>query len=301
MFNMSRRELFEEKNLKRMIYIFSITLVLSIISFVLLFVMYNRKLKENSKNSLLELGNLDAIVSNEDLEEASYSSDKTVNNTVQESNTTNIENKTSDNSNKNKKNTEQKKNNVSKTPVQAVVEEKKEDLQDNINIENVEKEKESEVTEETNIIENTQVNSSEISKELSFIAPVSGDIIKDFAMDTLIYSNTLEEWTTHSGIDIKANKTSIVVASEEGTVESIKNDPRYGLTIVIAHENGFKTIYSNLLTTEFVSEGKKVEKGETIATVGETASFEISDEAHLHFEMYKDGEVVNPTIYLKEN
>ena len=120
MFNMSRRELFEEKNLKRMIYIFSITLVLSIISFVLIFVMYNRKLKENSKNSLLELGNLDAIVSNEDLEEASYSSDKTVNNTVQESNTTNIENKTSDNSNKNKKNTEQKKNNVSKTPVQAV-------------------------------------------------------------------------------------------------------------------------------------------------------------------------------------
>ena len=118
-------------------------------------------------------------------------------------------------------------------------------------------------------------------------------------MDTLIYSNTLEEWTTHSGIDIKANKTSIVVASESGTVESIKNDPRYGLTIVIAHENGFKTIYSNLLTTEFVSEGKKVEKGETIATIGETASFEIADDTHLHFEMYKDGITVNPTIYFK--
>lgn len=89
------------------------------------------------------------------------------------------------------------------------------------------------------------------------------------------------------------------MAAETGTVESIKNDPRYGLTITISHEDGFKTIYSNLLTTEFVSEGDTVEKGETIATVGETASFEIADESHLHFEMYKDGEIVNPTIYLK--
>ena len=42
-----------------------------------------------------------------------------------------------------------------------------------------------------------------------------------------------------------------------------------------------------------------VEKGQTIATVGETASFEVADESHLHFEIYKDGTPVNPTIYLK--
>ena len=144
-----------------------------------------------------------------------------------------------------------------------------------------------------------EIEKVEEKKELSFMAPVSGEIIKDFATDTLIYSNTLEEWTTHTGIDIKADKTTVVMAAEEGTVESIKNDPRYGLTITISHNDGFKTIYSNLLTTEFVSEGDKVEKGETIATVGETASFEIADESHLHFEMYKDDEIVNPTIYLK--
>ena len=98
---------------------------------------------------------------------------------------------------------------------------------------------------------------------------------------------------------IKAEKTSIVTASEKGIVESIKNDPRYGLTITISHNNGFKTIYSNLLTTEFVSENEEVEKGQTIGTIGETASFEIADVPHLHFEMYKDGELVNPTIYFK--
>ena len=123
--------------------------------------------------------------------------------------------------------------------------------------------------------------------------------MKDFAMDTLVYSETLDEWCTHSGIDIKADKASVVMASEKGKVESIKNDPRYGLTVIIAHSNGFKSVYSNLLTTEFVQEGEEVEKGQTIATVGETASFEIADDSHLHFEMHKDGIPVNPTIYFK--
>ena len=79
----------------------------------------------------------------------------------------------------------------------------------------------------------------------------------------------------------------------------LKNDPRYGLTITISHENGFKTVYSNLLTTEFVSEGEEVKCGQTIATVGETAAFEVSEENHLHFEVLKDNKNVNPTIYLK--
>ena len=42
-----------------------------------------------------------------------------------------------------------------------------------------------------------------------------------------------------------------------------------------------------------------LEKGETIGTIGESASFEIADTSHLHFEMYKDGELVNPTIYFR--
>ena len=54
-----------------------------------------------------------------------------------------------------------------------------------------------------------------------------------------------------------------------------------------------------MLTTEFVTEKKEVKKGDTIATIGESASFEILDASHLHFEMYKDEASVNPTLYLK--
>ena len=136
-----------------------------------------------------------------------------------------------------------------------------------------------------------------VKKELKFIVPLEGEIYKDYSESTLIYSETLEEWTVHLGVDIKAEKGTPVIAAEDGTVESIKNDPRYGLTIILAHEDGFKTIYSNLQTAEFVQEGQAIEKGKTIASVGENASFEISEGAHLHFEMTKDGEKVNPTIY----
>ena len=139
----------------------------------------------------------------------------------------------------------------------------------------------------------------EVAKAPSFIKPVEGEKLKDYSKDNLIYSSTLDEWTTHLGIDFAAEKTDVVKASANGKIKSIKNDPRYGLTVVIEHENGFESIYSSLLTAEFVKVGEEIEQGQTIATVGNTARFEIADETHLHFEIKKDGINVDPNIYIK--
>lgn len=147
--------------------------------------------------------------------------------------------------------------------------------------------------------DNTTQSTTKETKEISFAKPVEGDVIREFAKDNLVYSETLQEWVTHLGIDIKANKTTVVKASADGTIRSIKNDPRYGLTIIIDHNDGYQTIYSNLLTTEFVVEGEKVKQGQSIGTVGNTAIFEISDESHLHFEILKDSEQLDPKIYIK--
>jgi len=275
---MSRRDFFEQEKKRKMIATFAVAIVLSIVVFVTVFVMYISNLNNEAEENLLALsGENENIVSNDDLEEASYSSDKTVNNSNTTDNSIEVE----------LEETAKNTTNVTKTPenkepVSSVVKENSQ-------------EDEQEKLQEQNNTEKEQ----ESNQELKFEAPVVGEIAKDFAMETLIYSETLDEWCTHSGIDIKAEKSAVVLASESGTVESIKNDPRYGLTVIISHRDGFKTIYSNLLTTEFVQEGEEVEKGQTIATVGETASFEIADSAHLHFEMYNDGNLVNPTIYLK--
>lgn len=278
MIYMGRRDFFEQEKKRKMITIFAVAVVLSVVTFVTIFVMYSKSLNDEAEASLLALKQEEEnVVPNEELQEASYSQDKTVENSNTANESIEVE-------------LEQTVQNTtvvtpeSKEPVSPVVKEEKKE----------EKKPVEEPAKETK-----EEPKQEPEKELSFQAPVAGEITKDFAMETLLYSKTLDEWCTHSGIDIKADKAAVVAASESGKVESIKNDPRYGLTVIISHGNGFKTMYSNLLTAEFVKEGEEVEKGQTIATVGETASFEIADETHLHFEMYKDGEVVNPTIYFK--
>jgi len=153
-------------------------------------------------------------------------------------------------------------------------------------------------TEATQVSTTTQTNSDVEEKDPTFEKPIEGEILKEYARDSLVYSETLKEWTTHLGIDIKAERATVVKAAAGGTIKYIKNDPRYGLTIIIEHSNGFETRYANLLTTEFVSEGEVVEAGQTIGTIGDSAIYEIVDDSHLHFEILKDSESVNPSEYI---
>ena len=136
-------------------------------------------------------------------------------------------------------------------------------------------------------------------KDPEFILPVEGTLMREYAKDNLVYSETLKEWVIHTGIDIKADKTTVVKAAEAGKVTAIKNDPRYGITVIIEHANGFETRYANLLTAEFVTVGEEVTKGQTIGTVGNTATFEILDDSHLHFEILKNGEYQAPELFIE--
>ena len=250
--------------------------ILAVIVFALF--LYSKNLSDDVKNSTMSLEQMASMANNntttQNTESASTEIGKSVEESTKELNTTKG---TNTNSNVNTINNNTKVNQKSNTS----------------NTNNMTTNK------NTNVTTNAKAEEKETKKELSFIKPVEGEIAKEYAKDNLIYSATLEEWTTHTGMDIKADKTTVVKAAESGTVKTIKNDPRYGLTIVIEHEDNMQTIYSNLLTSEFVVEGEKVEKGQSIGTVGNTAVFEIADEPHLHFEILKDSLPVDPSIYIK--
>ncbi len=139
---------------------------------------------------------------------------------------------------------------------------------------------------------------TEKTKELKFIMPVFGNVIFDYAQDKLLYSKTLEEWRTHSGIDLSAERGATIKAVADGVVSDIKNDPRYGVTVVINHQNGVSSVYSNLASNDMVTPNQKVKQGDIIGCVGNTAIFESADESHLHFEVLKDGEPANPADFL---
>ncbi|WP_242863253.1 M23 family metallopeptidase [Caloranaerobacter ferrireducens] len=136
------------------------------------------------------------------------------------------------------------------------------------------------------------------SKVKSMIMPVIGTISMDYAEDKLVYSKTLEQWTTHNGIDIKAREGSVVKAVLDGTVTQIKNDHALGIVITIDHGNGLVTKYGNLSTDEMVTIGQKVKQGDPISGVGKGAGFELAQGPHLHFEVIKNGKNVDPKLYL---
>ena len=152
------------------------------------------------------------------------------------------------------------------------------------------------------IAEETEVFLTETEAEETdegFEMPVYGEILSSFSGDELVYSKTLKEYRIHKGIDIKSPLLSQVKAARSGVVESVKNDRLTGITIVIDHQDGFKSVYSNLSTDEMVSEGEKVRQGDIISGVGDTALIETGLEGHLHFELIKEGVQVNPEEYFK--
>lgn len=131
-----------------------------------------------------------------------------------------------------------------------------------------------------------------------FIMPVFGENTLSFAKDKLVYSKTLEEWRTHSGIDIAADRGTVVKAAADGVISEIKSDPRLGFTVLIEHPNGLKTVYANLASDDAVSTNQKVKQGEAIGCIGNTANFESAERSHLHFEVLRNDEPIDPTVYL---
>ena len=154
-------------------------------------------------------------------------------------------------------------------------------------------------TVNTNEITNEEKKEEPNEEKRQFIKPVNGDLFKEFSMDSLVYSDTLQEWVTYRGVDYQVNISDDVKASANGTIKSIKNDPRYGWSITIEHKDGFSTIYTCLVDVSLVIEGDSVEQGQVIAKAGNSGVFESADGSHLHFEMMKDGDYINPEIYIK--
>lgn len=103
----------------------------------------------------------------------------------------------------------------------------------------------------------------------------------------------------HYGIDMAAMKGTPVKAAQNGVVIDACYASGYGNTIVIKHDQIFRSRYAHLHTIR-VHVGQKVKKGMRIGTVGETGFIRKKgkDGSHLHFEVYENGKKINPLHYL---
>ena len=100
----------------------------------------------------------------------------------------------------------------------------------------------------------------------------------------------------HPGLDIATPTGSYIRASGAGRVMEVGQDSVYGKYVRIDHENGYETLYAHASETS-VDLGEEVRKNEVIALSGSTGE---STGAHLHFEIWFEGETVDPRELVKE-
>ena len=128
--------------------------------------------------------------------------------------------------------------------------------------------------------------------------PVEGDLVQLYSMDHLSYDPTTRDWRTHAGVDIQASPGSVVRCAADGTVTSVRTDDAMGATVTVRHEGGFESRYCNLDETPAVAEGQRLRQGDSVGVIGNGALMESGLESHLHFELCRNGEAVNPTDYI---
>lgn len=130
-----------------------------------------------------------------------------------------------------------------------------------------------------------------------FVLPVNGKIFTAFSGNELVYNKTMDDWRTHNGIDIRANRDTAVKAASDGTVTNVYADGMLG-NVVEIDSGDYIVRYCGLGSNLLCEKGKKVKQGDTIGVVGEIP-LETSEESHLHLEVIKNGATVNPHELLK--
>ncbi len=145
---------------------------------------------------------------------------------------------------------------------------------------------------------NTSSQESE-NQAVGYIMPVNGDILTVFSTTTPVFSKTMEDWRIHTGVDIKGAVGDSVKACASGTVEDIYTDELKGVTVVISHTDGIKSLYCGLDKAVNVEIGQKIKSGKVIGKIGTTNELEALEEPHLHFEMVKNGVQLDPLNIIK--
>ncbi len=121
------------------------------------------------------------------------------------------------------------------------------------------------------------------ARSLPVIVPVEG------------YAVSQSKTDGHTGIDLAAESGTPVRATADGIIEQTGTDRVYGRFVRLGHGQGYESYYGHLSDWN-VSRGDTVRAGQTIGWVGSTGR---STAPHLHFEIRKDGQPIDPTTLLK--
>jgi murein DD-endopeptidase MepM/ murein hydrolase activator NlpD len=125
-----------------------------------------------------------------------------------------------------------------------------------------------------------------------FVLPLTNEVIKEFSEGQPVYSNTMEDWRVHNGVDFAGETNQSVKSIADGTILSISEDPLWGDVITIDHGYNVISRYCGVKIDSFAV-GDSVQVGDVIGVLSEIPC-ESAQGAHLHLEVLVNNEYVNP-------
>ena len=135
-------------------------------------------------------------------------------------------------------------------------------------------------------------------EDSALVWPAAGTVLMDYNMNGTVYFKTLNQYKYNPALIIGSETGNPVVASAKGIVESIDTDEETGLTLTLNLGNDYSLIYGQLKEPA-VSEGDVVEQGQLLGYVSEPTKYYCEEGSNLYFQMKKDGQTVDPCLYLE--
>lgn len=135
------------------------------------------------------------------------------------------------------------------------------------------------------------------SKESVFVWPVSGDIIIDFNMESVVYHPTLDVYKCSDSICIQSEVNAPVYAGAAGTILEIGKNSEIGNFVRMNLGNGYEVIYGSIKDIQ-VSKGLTVKTGDLIGYISEPTKYYSVEGANLYMKMTENGTPVDPLDHL---
>ena len=133
-----------------------------------------------------------------------------------------------------------------------------------------------------------------VKSEARNIMPVDGEVSHPFSSGELVKSETLGVWKTHDGCDILCPLGTDVKSMSAGTVTEIREDPLWGVMVVVEQDNGLTVEYCGLAKELSVKTGQEIQEGAVIGKTSDTCQAEIVQQPHLHLGVKQGGKWIDP-------
>ena len=128
--------------------------------------------------------------------------------------------------------------------------------------------------------------------------PAAGTVLMEYNMSNTVYFKTLNQYKYNPALIISSEAGNQVLASAKGIVEEISVNEETGTTLKLNLGNNYALIYGQLKEVA-VSEGDVVEQGQLLGYVSEPTKYYCEEGSNLYFQMQKDGQPVDPFLYLE--